>query len=118
MSLEDYLQELVKRELSSEPSEAVPAEESGMVWENGLFVYRTGRPLPDHVVDDGINHSREERSLHILGDRSRSSSSTARSSCRASTPIMSITDPAQRYFLKLIRKTSARSARWARCTQP
>ena len=70
MSLEDYLQELVERELSSEPSEAVPAEESGMVWENGLFVYRTGRPLPDHVVDDAINHSREERTLHILGDRS------------------------------------------------
>ena len=70
MSLEDYLQQLVEKELSSEPGEAVPTGESGMVWENGLFVYRTGRPLPDHVVDDAINHSREERTLHILGDHS------------------------------------------------
>ena len=70
MSLEDYLQQLVEKELSSEPSEVVPTEESGMVWENGLFVYRTGRPLPGQVVDDAISHSREERTLHILGDHS------------------------------------------------
>ena len=70
MSLEDYIQQLVEKELSSDPDEAVPAGESGMVWENGLFVYRTGRPLPDHVVDDAINRSREERTLHILGDHS------------------------------------------------
>jgi hypothetical protein len=37
-----------------------------MVWENGLLVYRTGKPLPSHVVDDAILRSREERSLQIL----------------------------------------------------
>ena len=38
-----------------------------MVWENGLFVYRTGRPLPLRVVDDAIRQVREERAQHILG---------------------------------------------------
>ena len=41
---------------------------SGMVWENGLLVYRTGRPLPAHLVNDVIRRSREERAQHILGD--------------------------------------------------
>ncbi|HYL62424.1 MAG TPA: hypothetical protein VE077_07355 [Candidatus Methylomirabilis sp.] len=43
---------------------------SGMVWENGLFVYRTGRPLPLRVVDDAIRQAREERAQHILGKHS------------------------------------------------
>jgi hypothetical protein len=46
VSLENYLQQLVEKQLSSDPSEAKPSAESGMVWENGLFVYRTGKSLP------------------------------------------------------------------------
>jgi hypothetical protein len=68
LTLEDYLEQLVERELSAEAIEAGRPEGSGMVWENGLFVYRTGMPLPAHVVDDGIRRSREERAGHILGD--------------------------------------------------
>jgi len=41
---------------------------SGIVEENGLLVYRTGNPLPVEVVDDAIRRSREERSLHLLGN--------------------------------------------------
>jgi hypothetical protein len=41
--------------------------ESGMVEENGIPVYRTGKPLPVSMVDDAIRRSREERSLHLLG---------------------------------------------------
>lgn len=70
VSLENYLQQLVEKQLSSDPSEAKPSAESGMVWENGLFVYRTGKSLPSHVVDDVISYSREERTLHILGEHS------------------------------------------------
>ena len=70
MTLEDYLQQLVEREFSSEPIESGSAGESGAVWETGLLVYRNGRPLPAHVVDDAIRRSREERARHILGDRS------------------------------------------------
>ncbi len=70
MSLEGYLQQLVERELSVEASEDAPTEGTGMVWEDGLFVYRTGMPLPAHVVDDAIRSSREDRALHVLGELS------------------------------------------------
>lgn len=65
MSLEGYLQHLVERELSAKSMPQDPSEGSGMVWENGLYVYRTGRPLPTEVVDDAIRHSREERALPL-----------------------------------------------------
>lgn len=68
MTLESYLQHLVEKELSAKGINPQAAEGSGMVWENGLFVYRTGRPLPSHGVDDAINRSRQERSRQILGD--------------------------------------------------
>jgi len=68
LTLEDYLQQLVERELSAQFIEAGWPDGSGMVSENGLLVYRTGRPLPAHVIDDAIRRSREERARHILGD--------------------------------------------------
>jgi hypothetical protein len=68
VTLEDYLQYLVEKELFAKGINQRPSEGSGMVWENGLFVYRTGRPLPTHIVDDAIRRSREERARHILGD--------------------------------------------------
>ncbi len=70
MTLEDYLQSLVERELSTESVEAGRSEESGMVWENGLLVYRTGKPLSAQVVDDALSRSREERAQYILGQLS------------------------------------------------
>jgi len=70
LSVEDYLQRLVARELPPPAADANSSRESGMVMENGLLVYRTGRPLPAHVVDDAIGRSREERSQHIFGDHS------------------------------------------------
>jgi hypothetical protein len=41
-----------------------------MAAENGLLVYRTGKPLPAQVVDEAIRRSREERSKRILGSLS------------------------------------------------
>ncbi len=70
MSLEDYLEQLVENQLPPKLEDEARWEGSGMVWENGLFVYRTGRPLPSHVVDDAIRQVREERAQHILGKRS------------------------------------------------
>jgi hypothetical protein len=67
LPLEDYLQQLVERELLTGAVEG-RSEGSGMVWEDGLLIYRTGRPLPGHVVDAAIRRSREDRSQHILGD--------------------------------------------------
>ena len=70
LSLEDYLEQLVEKELPLMPEDAPRSEGSGMVWEDGLFVYRTGRPLPSRAVVDAIRQVREERAQHILGKRS------------------------------------------------
>jgi hypothetical protein len=70
MTLEDYLQYLVEKDLSAAAVQGERAEGSGMVWEGALFVYRTGRPLPAHVVDDAIRRSREESAQHLLGNNS------------------------------------------------
>lgn len=70
LSVEDYLEQLVEKELPVNLEDATRSEGSGMVWENGLFVYRTGRPLPLRAVDDAIRQVREERAQHILGKHS------------------------------------------------
>ncbi len=70
LSAEDYLEQLVERELPHKLEDATRSEGSGMVWENGLFVYRTDRPLPLCVIDDAIRQVREERAQHILGKHS------------------------------------------------
>ena len=59
LTLEDYVQRIVEKEVAPAAVESGQQEESGMVWENGLYIYRTGRPLPAHVVDDSIRRSRE-----------------------------------------------------------
>ena len=70
LSVEDYLEQHVENQLPLKLDDATRSEGSGMVWENGLFVYRTGRPLPSRVVDDAIRQVREERAQHILGKHS------------------------------------------------
>ncbi len=70
LTVEGYLEQLVENELPLKLKDAVRSEGSGMVWESGLFVYRTGKPLPLRVVDDAIRHVREERAQHILGKHS------------------------------------------------
>jgi hypothetical protein len=70
LSVEEYLELLVEKVLPSKEEDAARSEGTGMVWENGLFVYRTGRPLPLRIVDDAVRQNRQERAQHILGDRS------------------------------------------------
>jgi len=70
LSVEDYLQQLVERELPAKADDVARSEGTGMVWESGLFVYRTGRPLPRRVVDDAIRQTREQRAQRILGSLS------------------------------------------------
>lgn len=70
LSIEDYLEEILSRELPSKSDDAVDSSGSGMVWENGLFVYRTGRPLPSHLIDDAVHQIREARARQILDKHS------------------------------------------------
>ena len=68
LSVEAFLQQLIDRELSAQAEQDISPEGNGMVWENGVLVYRTGNPLPAHIVDNAIRRSREERARHVLGD--------------------------------------------------
>lgn len=70
LSVEAYLEAFVQKELPLEVEDATEPEGSGMVSENGLLVYRTGKPLPAGVIDDAIHKVREERARSILGKRS------------------------------------------------
>lgn len=70
LSVEDYLQQLVEKELPANAEAGGVPEGSGMVWENGLLVYRTGKPVPQGIVDDLIRRGREERARRILGGKS------------------------------------------------
>ena len=64
---EDYVQHLVERELSAEVIDSGSSEGTGMVWENGLFIYGAGTALPAGFIDNALRRSREERSQHLLG---------------------------------------------------
>lgn len=68
LSVEEYLEQIVERELPSKGEDGGTPEGSGMVWEDGLFVYRNGTLLPVGILDDAIRRAREERAHHILGD--------------------------------------------------
>ena len=70
LSAEEYLEHLLEKEMSHDLADAPASEGSGMVWEDGLFVYRTGKGLPLNEVNSAIRRVREQRAKHILGDRS------------------------------------------------
>ena len=70
LSVEDYLEQLVERELPLKLEDPAHSEDSGLVRENGVLVYRTGRPLRWRVIEDTIRQVREERARHILGKHS------------------------------------------------
>lgn len=68
LSVEEYIKQMVERELFLVDLADGPSEGEGMVWEDGLFVYRTGKPLPPHVIGNAVRHLREERLKRILSD--------------------------------------------------
>lgn len=69
LSIEDYLQELVERELPATMRES-PSAEGGITIEDGLPIYRSSNPAAASVFNYAIERSREERSRQILGDYS------------------------------------------------
>jgi hypothetical protein len=50
LSVEEYVEHIVQRETPPQDEDAPSPETSGMVWENGLFVYRTGRPASEAAI--------------------------------------------------------------------
>jgi hypothetical protein len=70
LSVDEYVEALVRRELLIEaPESLLENESSGMVFEeSGLRVYRTGRPMAKSLIENAIRRSRDDRALHVLGD--------------------------------------------------
>lgn len=60
VSVDDYLAALVEKEGSPRPS---PPESSGTQFqkEHGIWVYRTGVPMPASLVDDTLQAIRRQR---------------------------------------------------------
>lgn len=73
LSVEDYIASLLTSDTPQGGGDDSCAEpeilHSGMVMEDGLLIYRTGRPLPAGVVDEAMRRSRKKRIAHIFGGR-------------------------------------------------
>jgi hypothetical protein len=67
LTLEDYVQQIVEKEVPPAAAESGQPEESGMVWEDGLLIYGAGSALPAGFIDNALRRSREERHQHLLG---------------------------------------------------
>ncbi len=70
VTLDQYLQQLVEKELQAEAVTPGSSEGSGMVWEDGLLIYGAGTALPAGFIENAVRRSREERSNHLLGNHS------------------------------------------------
>jgi len=70
LSVGDYLKQLVEKELPLKPEGPDTSKGSGMVLENGIWVYDNGEPVPLRAIDDAIRQVREERMRQILGKNS------------------------------------------------
>jgi len=69
LSADEYLEALVERESLVGTQASADEPSSGMVIEeSGLRVYRTGKPVPAHLLDDAIRRTRDDRSLHLIGN--------------------------------------------------
>ena len=68
MSVDDYLGALVEGKLSPASPEEPVFSGSHFEREHGIWVYRTGDPMPPSLVDDTLNAIRRERETSILGN--------------------------------------------------
>ncbi|HTV58299.1 MAG TPA: AbrB/MazE/SpoVT family DNA-binding domain-containing protein [Verrucomicrobiae bacterium] len=57
-------------ELSADEVTLRPAKSAGLQKENGVWVLRTGEPLPQSAVDEVARRVRGERGSAILGEES------------------------------------------------
>jgi hypothetical protein len=71
LSVEDYLKDLIETELTAATPVRRQAvdDASGMIWEDGLFIYGAGTALSAGFLANVLRRSREERSQHLLGRR-------------------------------------------------
>jgi hypothetical protein len=62
ISINEYLEALVERELQPKATAAEALSIGGQFQrEHGLWVYRTGEPMPPSLVEDTLDAARRER---------------------------------------------------------
>jgi hypothetical protein len=72
LSLDDYLEALVERELPTECTELPEPEFEGQFQkERGIWVYRTGDPMPLSLAEETLEAVRRQREERIFGSTSR-----------------------------------------------
>jgi hypothetical protein len=68
VSISDYLESLVERELLETSAEDAFLGPIQFQKEHGIWVYRTGDPMPVGLVDDTLDAMRREREARVLGN--------------------------------------------------
>jgi hypothetical protein len=68
VSVDDYLETLIERDLSPELHDATVVSDAQLQKEHGIWVYRTGHPMPPSLVEDTLEAMRLEREASLLGN--------------------------------------------------
>jgi hypothetical protein len=68
MSVDAYLEALVEKQLPPAPPEAEPVAGSQFQKEHGIWVYRTGDPMPPTLADETLDALRREREASPIGN--------------------------------------------------
>jgi hypothetical protein len=73
LPLEEFAEQVLLERIHGDDSvpktTAPPEADSGMVVdENGLRVYRTGKPMSLELVNEFVRRARDERIMHIIGN--------------------------------------------------
>jgi hypothetical protein len=67
LSVDDYLEALVERDALPVSQEESAPSGAQFQQEHGIWVYRTGDPMPALLVDDTLDAVRREREARLLG---------------------------------------------------
>ena len=70
VALDSFVTEVLINQSPAEAPNAFPekSEVHGLTEEEGLVVYKTGRPLPAGHLDEASRRSRDQRGVQVLGD--------------------------------------------------
>ncbi len=67
LSANEFIEALVERELPETESQANGSHGIQFQKEHGLWVFRTGKPMPLSLINDTVQIMRREREDHIFG---------------------------------------------------
>jgi hypothetical protein len=62
---EEYLRQLVERDLAIQPADSENPEGSGMLWEDGLLIYGAGSTLPASLMMRSDAPAKQDRIIFL-----------------------------------------------------